>query len=579
MNIFQLTGEKIRGIAREPESSQILIAGIVISLNLILVAPRLMPAFAEINPHDEAKYIESGARLLDFQLRGQAWGPLVAVPYALLHLLIGKSANWFMLEAWGGRYLFFVGMWISTLFLAVRVGSRSLLLIAAGVLFVSFYFIRILPNQSDALFVILSALALAELISFLNTHRFRDVWLGSVFTALAALTRTEAILLVPLFAAMVMILGWRKLPLSRLAAAATIPAVIVLGAFALVSIASGNSLGSGVGSKAYASFEWNQSILTGGDLVEAKRQTDQLFGTQEENEGSILRAISRNPGAFIERIVANFKTLPGDYLDAFGKRLGLYMLLFAAVGSLVLLRTGSATVLGIMAIWALQPFVALGFLATHIIPQIGFIILLLAGIGVYDAFGSNRLNVPKWGYILLAVLIAAYALLDQKPAFLPGALLLAAVGGISWIVEKSLQPKRIVKIISLMLVLGAGLILRGPFSFPNFPQLGTSSGERAVLAIEERLHAGSRVVVEYPGLAIAARMEPIDLANFQSEVESGIPFCEIIARHEIAAFYIPSHIAQNENALWQMIMSSEGECVGSPVIFDPGSIQVVFTNE
>ncbi|MFQ5923837.1 MAG: hypothetical protein ACE5M4_13425, partial [Anaerolineales bacterium] len=440
-------------------------------------------------------------------------------------------------------------------------------------------FIRILPNQSDAFFVILSALALAELVSFSKTHHFRDVWLGSAFTALAALTRTEAILLVPLYAALVLVLGLRKLTLHRLALGTLIPAVAIFGAFSLVSIASGNSLGFGVGSKAYDSFEWNQSILTEGDLVEARRETDRLFGTQEENEGSIIRAISRNPGAFLQRIVANIKTLPGDYLDIFGKRLGPFVLLFAGIGSLVLLRTGSAAILGIVAIWAIQPLVALGFLATHIVPQIGYIILVLAALGVGETFRFSKLNIPKWGLILLAVLISTYAVLDRKPSLLPGGLLLGSIVVIGWIVDQSVQRKQLTAVIGLMLALGTGLILRGPFPFPDFPRLGISSGERAILAIQEKLPAGSRVVVEYPGLAIAARMEPVDLGDIQKEVESELPLCEIIARHEIAAFYIPSRLAQNENDLWRGLQSAEGACAESPVIFDPGSIRIVFTKD
>lgn len=48
---------------------------ITLTINLLLVAPRLMPTFSTINPDDEAKYIESGRLLLAGGPRDLAWGP------------------------------------------------------------------------------------------------------------------------------------------------------------------------------------------------------------------------------------------------------------------------------------------------------------------------------------------------------------------------------------------------------------------------------------------------------------------------------------------------------------------------
>ncbi len=57
------------GIRRETLIILIILAG-----NVILVSPSLMPDISQINPHDEAKYIESGRLLTKFEIRDLSWG-------------------------------------------------------------------------------------------------------------------------------------------------------------------------------------------------------------------------------------------------------------------------------------------------------------------------------------------------------------------------------------------------------------------------------------------------------------------------------------------------------------------------
>ena len=62
---------------------------VIFFINLLLVSPKFMPGFSEINPFDEAKYVESGRLLRKGEIRSLAWGPLVALFYAPVHLLVG----------------------------------------------------------------------------------------------------------------------------------------------------------------------------------------------------------------------------------------------------------------------------------------------------------------------------------------------------------------------------------------------------------------------------------------------------------------------------------------------------------
>ena len=143
---------------------------LVFSVNFLLVSPALMPEFSAINPNDEAKYVDSGWRLLKGEVRDLAWGPLVALLYAPTHLLVGSSTNWFMIETWVGRFILFAFLWWSVFYLALQVKEFLSPYIMLGVLFLAAPFLSVVVNQSDAVFVGFSALALAQLIRFYQ-HR------------------------------------------------------------------------------------------------------------------------------------------------------------------------------------------------------------------------------------------------------------------------------------------------------------------------------------------------------------------------------------------------------------------------
>ena len=155
-------------------TKEALIIIVTLLTNLILVSPNLMPSFNEINPYDEAKYIESGRLLLRGEIRNLSWGPLVALIYAPFHLLFGNHPDWFLLEAWAARFVLFLLLWLSTIYLALQFKELIHQYIVVGTLFVSSIFVVILVNQSDALFTSLSALALAKLLTFYRKKRIRD---------------------------------------------------------------------------------------------------------------------------------------------------------------------------------------------------------------------------------------------------------------------------------------------------------------------------------------------------------------------------------------------------------------------
>ncbi|WP_322807117.1 hypothetical protein [Thermanaerothrix sp.] len=491
----------------------------IFALNLLLVSSSLTPPFWQINPHDEAKYIESGWRLLIFEIRDMAWGPLVALVYAPLHLVFKGSLDWFILEAWGGRIILYSLMWWSTYYLGLRFKDIILPYALLGVLFVSMPFIRAVVNQSDALFVCCSAIALGKILDYHRSKRLKDVGISSLFVGLAILCRAEAVLLLPIFIIALGLLTWKKVQpsyLPRVGLYALLPIFLILGIYVSLYWLSTNSLDLGFGYKSYDSFEWNQSVLTGGDLDLARQEARRLFGTPEENNYSVVRAILRNPPAFAQRIWANLKTLPEKFFELFDKRLGLLTLILAVAGAITFLRNYPFSVLAVVLLWGLQPFVALGFLALHIVPQISYLILILTAAGVTSLVAG--LAIERKIIIASLIGIGMVGLLGPRPVLLSVSLVSGGALILGWLM--AVQHIGIQKAISWSFFIAA-LILRPPYQdLFLYPPIGTTSEEQAVHYIQQNFPPHSTIAVATPRLAIAARVNDVGLESFSHEVVS-----------------------------------------------------------
>lgn len=539
----------------------------VFLITLLLVSPSLTPEFSAINPDDEAKYVESGWRLLRGNLRDLAWGPLVSLVYAPVHLVVGSASDWFLIETWVGRFLLYAFLWWATLYLALQFKEFASPFIMLGVLFVSTPFFVVIVNQSDAVFAGFSALALAHVIRYARTRRLLDLGLSSFLVGLGVLARVETIVLLASLSFLGVLWGWRKLPVVKILAAAVAPALGVIGVFVLASLILVGHPNLGVSGKSYDSFEWNQSIMTGGDLELARQEARRLFGTEEENQGSILRAIARNPGAFALRIVANARTIPENYLAFFGKKLGAVLLLFAGWGVIVLLRRKAIIPLVIVLVWMMHALVPLGFLALHIVPQVSYLLLLFSAIGIASVCdpGSGRRERSIFAALLLLSLLVSW--LGGKPAFAVGFLLAAGALGVFWLVKQDRKVAPGYGQLLAFLLLAVGLILREPFSFPNYPTPGKTSSEQAVHYLAENLPAQTTVLVSSPIQAIAARMSYILIFDVPETVTTLESFSSWLQAEDVKAVYL-DRSRRGRNELFDLLESG----------YDP-YFEKVFTSE
>ncbi len=227
-----------------------------------------------------------------------------------------------MLEAWIGNYFLFGMLWLSFYALARQLEKYISKYVIIGLLFVTTVFFPILENQSDALFIPLSVLALLFLIRFSDTHKIKNVWLSSLFVGLGILTRFESILLIITLVVFTLLLGRHSHKLMKLISAALAPALIVLMLFFLINLLTFGHLNIGADNKSYEFFQMNNAFLPGSKNAQAFAAGEEIFGSDEENKNSIFRAILHNPLATGERILANLLILPDLFLKFLWKTSG-----------------------------------------------------------------------------------------------------------------------------------------------------------------------------------------------------------------------------------------------------------------
>jgi hypothetical protein len=559
---------------------QSLLLALILILTFVLVSPDLLPTMPEINPHDETKYIASGWELINGDVREIARGPLLGFVYGSIFMIVGKSVDWFMLSAGIGRMVLYVILWLSVIRLGSRFKHEFSPLITAGLLLISTAPIAVLNNPSDALFTAMSAFALSFVLDYYHARHARSIWIASLFLGLASVSRPDGVFLFPFFVIAIMLIIrsgkqiWRSLP------AVFLPAAGVFMAFFLLHGLTTGDYSTQIGSKGYNTLEWAQHMISGTSFEEGFEQAVELYGTRTDNEGSVFRAILRNPGAFINRIFHNMKILPGMILTAYGKKVGPAVFILALLGIFALIKKRSFMLIAILILWPLYGALYLGFyIRAGFLLLSQFIWFLLASYGVEYFFTWSRKASARLVASVLLLALIAYSMLDSKPAFLAVAVVLLFIAGFIWIADfyVSLDSNQL-SIVGLLIALCGGIILHDDFPFPLPWEVGESSQEVAVHYLADNLAPGSVVASYAPLPAIASKMTWTDLARVPGGSDLSA-FQAWLEENDVSALVVEPDFIQSHQADWALIEEGIDRSIRLELVSDPGSIQVFFVQE
>lgn len=552
-------------------------------LSLFIVSANLLPNLAEINSWDEAVYVNSGRMLLQGNWPVFANNPLVAAFYALTALPYLDSPFWMVQSTSLGRILLYVILWFAAYKVARQLSDRAHPLIMIGLLFVSVIPVSILVFPSDPLFVAFAGLALAYALKFLKDNSLRSLGLSSLMLGLAALSRNDGLVLGLVLVLTATVLAAPPLRRWKVFAVAAGPFLILVLGYVLFYGARTGQFELGSLARTYDNFEAGHQQIFAGEgqinpVMEAKQEARRVFGTPEENQYSILRAVARNPSAYLSRLIATMKGLPSQVLSAYGVRMAVPILLLATRGVWELVRRREFRVLSLMLLWllpVLSGLVITLFRLGHIRFTF-YVVFALTAIGLSAVIRNlkDRREQVLWAIAIAAITI--YGLTDGKPAVAYGMIVLLVAFALSLLVHIRWPTLASSIAVPALFFLPAGLLLHGDFPGPKSRVLGQAADEQAVYFMVENYPDGTPVASGSPGPVFAANMGYMGLTSLDvPRTDTDQQFLEWMKGQGIELIYVDASLYVDSPSIWEKISSLVGSGLERVFSADQGNIQIL----
>ncbi|MFO7862648.1 MAG: glycosyltransferase family 39 protein, partial [Salinivirgaceae bacterium] len=403
-------------------------------------------------------------------------------------------------------------------------------------LFSSSIFLRILLNQSDALFVTMSVMALGYIIRYRENSELKNIWLASLFVGLGVLSRVESILLVIPLVLFAFLFNTKRHKSHKIIFAGLAPLFMVLLSFIVINLLTFGQPKIGMGGKSYFSFTHPlvQNFLPGSKNHEAYLRGEPIFGTVEENNASIFKAILRNPLAVGERMLANILEMPEMLSSYFGDLHYLIFVFYSLLGIYALIKSHNTTLLLLLLVWPSHALITLIFESFHFIPQTSYLLLILSGIGITYIFSDQPEFLEKIYLFLFVVASIAIALLGQYKALFAFGALMFVVFLSNLLIENNNGTVARLKMLPIAILLAGTLLYVNNFTFPA-KRLGKSESERAVYALQENFPKESNVIAHFPRPAVAAKMNHI---SFPGQIKNENDFVDYLIANKIVAVYV-----------------------------------------
>ncbi|MBN2258146.1 MAG: hypothetical protein JW704_10030 [Anaerolineaceae bacterium] len=527
---------------------------VVYLVNVALLYTNFLPNLSDLNLWDEAVYINSGRLLIEGQIQQFASSPLVSLLYGVFYLIVQKSPFWMLLSDAIGRFVIFTLFYCGAYLVARELGKFASPLIMLGLLTVMPLVVEMYNFPSDPLFAALSAFTFWQVLRFFNTHQIKHIWLASLILGLAAATRNDGLVLLPVLVVAGLILYLPERRWWRVVVASVTPFLIIVGGYILcVGLVSGD-FNPGIMERTYSNFEAGHEAISSNPgntnaTIQAYVEARRVFGTPEENGYSVIAAIKRNPDVYVSRLMAIIRTFPTILNNAYGIKYTVVLLLLAARGMIVLIKKKEIKLLLVMGLWVIP--LAMGFINTIIRPGYlrfpFFILYALAGIGLYALVTHIDKLHEKICWVSVSILICVGSLITWKTAIFYGVFIFFLGLLVSIFINWRYQMEKYLTPILLLVFLCAGLILHGNYPGPKKWQFGVNGDEAASLFMSEYLPRDAVVLAGTPAAVWMshhdyAGLNSADLHTFADDVDFAhwacLNFDAIYIDHSISPYFL-----------------------------------------
>jgi len=552
------------------------------AVNLFLVFAVFLPNFSDINPWDEAAYIAGGQELIEGgEFPSFAGNPITIIFFALTYIPFKTSPLWMVQSVSLARVILFTLLWLSTFLVAKQLSEFAPPLIALGIFLVTPLTIEFLRFPSDPLFASLAGLSLWQLLLYKNSGARKHLMLASLFMGLAAFARNDGLVLFVILVFLAIFINFRKQGFWRSLVAILVPFVILMGGYILGYGLMTGDFSLGTMQRTYGNFESGHQVVFSeqsefSPVIESRLEARRLFGTPEENEYSVFKAIQRNPQEYFRRLRAVLSGLPQLILRAYGIRFAVLLFVLVGRGIFELIKRREYALVVVLCLWPAH--LATGLLITLFRPghlEFPFyIVFTLASVGLF-AILSNLKSKFELGWISILMLgLCVYSIADNKLAIFYGAAVFLAAIWIIYILQK--DQDRMTKSVVLLILLSAGIILRGNFPSPKIRSLGSDPKEQAILFMVENYSAKTTFAAGSPGVVWAAKMGYAGLASWDVPKDKTSPeFIEWMADQGIEAIYVDHDLYNVLPGIWKLIEPQIGISLVRVFEVERGNYQVL----
>jgi len=525
----------------------------VFFLTLILEMVHFFPNLQDINIWDEATYIYNGYLLLTTgHLPQLAGSPLSSVLYALTTLPVQHSRNFFVLSDAIGRILLF-----SFIFFSAYLVARELKPFANPWVMLGFVFIVPVASTmflfpSDMLFAGFSGLAFWQMLAFYNHRKIKHLWWASALMGLGTLARAEGLILIGVMLIVALLIVFPDKKWYRYVMAVLIPFIVLVGGYILIYGAATGDFRTGLPERTYNNFESGQEGIysqTGVFIptISARLEAREAFGTPEENDNSVLKAISRNPRVYWQRLRRMGSVFLNMAIKAYGNKFILIYLWLSIRGIVALIRKNHFSLVLMGMLWFV-PW-GVGFLNTFIregyFMMSYFVVFVFSSIGLTAIINNFGSKTERLGLVIgsLGVLLIG-ALLQNTSMLYRNGLFIFALGlfTILWLRGKLLSEWRVQ---AFWIIFAMALIMRGGYPSPELPSYGRTDVERSVYVLQDSLPVGSGVLAGAPANIWAARMTYYGINSYDiPEFINAEDFLDWMQVQGMDAVYVDQHFPQ-----------------------------------
>lgn len=543
-------------------------------LHLGLVSPLFFPALSDLGQYDEAFYIQNGRALAEGHPPLYAYNPLGAFLYSGLFHLLPHSPFWLILAAGAARFILFSLLWLSCGLLAHSVGILKQPWLMLGLLFISPAALVLVKNSSYALFSGFSMLAFWQVVMFCRRRVIFHLICASWLAGIAALARNDGLFLIFCLILAGLVIHWAEFrrirfkSLAKIFLASALPFMLIVGGYLMFYAHTTGRFELGTMRRAYGAFEsarWGvyrlQPTPIGQPAVFRDNTASRIFGTSQENNYSIFRAISHNPRAFLARVRFLLMRAPLTMVNAYGKGLGILLFLLVFLGIAELLKKKEYLLLSLCLIWPLHLIVYFAFhfrRETLLMPHP--IVFFLAAMGMRDFMDrlqskKGYLTLQIFGGVLFFLGIILYRELKRDELLAGAAALLCGL----FLVREILKRRQPSQNTALILILCLGALMSQPYLIPKFRKLGTAPDEQAVLFMRDHFKSGTLVASCFPAPVWASGMEYVSMIRRLRGLDSEKALVDWFSSQKCRIIYLDQNLGQYEPRVYALIRSEIGK--------------------